>query len=117
MVSVRFMGFLSTVLLLVGALTVGDALHVAFVEQSVAVTSLDFLGSVVVGTVILLLGYRARKPVAEAYDLTSGSDEEEETTPPAGPSEAPRADDPEAEFDPEMSPLGDADPSERDGNS
>ena len=106
MVGVRFLGFISTVLLLVGSLLVGDAFHVVFVEGEATVTSERFVGPTVIGTIILLLGYRARAPVAEAYDLTRGDEKEPEPDPDAAPT---RADDPEAEFDPEMSPIGDAD--------
>ena len=109
MVSTRFLGFVSTVLLLVGALLVGDALHVTFVENTASVTSVRFIGPTVIGTIILLLGYRARAPVAEAYDLTRNDEESDRD-----PGTVNRADDPESEFDPEMSPIGDADPSDRD---
>lgn len=112
MVSVRLLGFVSTVLLLVGALLVGDALHVVFVEQTASIASTQFLTGVVLGTVLLAAGYRARKPVAEAYDLTSGESEEPSQQP-----DPPGGDDVESEFDPEMSPLGDADPTDRDRDS
>jgi hypothetical protein len=106
MVSVRFLGLISTVLLLVGALLVGEAIHVTFVTGQVAVTSPSFFAPLVIGSVLLLLGYRARAPVAEAYDLTSDGDEEPSKPRP----DAPRADEAEDEFDPGMSPLGDAEP-------
>jgi hypothetical protein len=110
MVSVRLLGMVSTVLLLVGALLVGEALHVTFVQGQVSVTSVTFLGPLVLGSVLLLLGYRARAPVAQAYDLTSDSEES-----PSGPkTDAPRADDAEDEYDPELSPLGDAEPGDSD---
>lgn len=109
MVSVRLLGMLSTVLLLVGALLVGEALHVTFVTGAVSVTSTAFLGPLVLGSVLLLLGYRARAPVAAAYDLTSDS---EETRQPK--TDATRADDAEGDYDPELSPLGDAEPGEED---
>jgi hypothetical protein len=107
MVSVRFLGMASSTLLLVGALLVGEALHVTFVQGSVSITSGAFLGPLVLGSILLALGYRARAPVAEAYDLTSDSEES------GGPkTDAPRADDTEEEYDPELSPLGDAEPGE-----
>ncbi len=109
MVSIRLLGTLSSVLLLVGALLVGEALHVGIVQGAAPLTSPPVVLPLVLGSVLLVLGYRTRAPVAEAYDLTSDEDE-----PQTRDTDAPRADDPEAEYDPELSPLGDADPTDSD---
>ena len=111
MVNLRALGFLSTLFLLVGALLVGNAFHVVFVEQAGTVTSVGFVSSMVIGGILLFLGYRARAPIADAYGLTSDDEDESE---PAREPDTPSGDDTETEFDPELSPLGDADPTDRD---
>ncbi|WP_313690930.1 hypothetical protein [Halorarum halobium] len=123
MPSTRFYGTVSTALLVVGALAVGQALHLTVVTGEVSYTSPAFVILSLLGLVLIVLGYRARRPVAEAWDLTS--DEGDGGTDGSGggssgeSSTASVTD--EAEFDPSMSPLGEAAPGdaerdrERDG--
>ena len=113
MPSARFYGLLSTVLLVVGALAVGQALHLTVVTGQVTYASPAFVLQFGVGLVLIALGYRARRPVAESYGLTS--DERADET--DGASRRPRGEpgdrsDAGAEdgFDPELSPLGDTAP-------
>lgn len=103
MVSLRAKAALSTLLLVVGALLVGDALNGSVVTGTYGVTTPAFVLRVLVGAVAIVLGYRLRTPV-EDYVAT--------------PSDDPETADPETgegtEFDPELSPVGadveDADP-------
>lgn len=118
MVSTRFLGLLSTVFLVVGALAVGQALHLTVVTGQVTYSSPAFVLQFVVGLVCIALGYRARRPVAESYDLTS-DDRERERDGEAGrsggkSSGATAAASESAEFDPAMSPLGGAAPGDAD---
>jgi hypothetical protein len=117
MLSTRLLGLLSTVLLVVGALLVGQALHVSLVEGSVPVTSTRVLILVVLGSVLVALGYAARGPVAESYGLTSDADDRADPDRPGAPSDGDgrrSADgtpsEGEASFDPDLSPLGDSAP-------
>ena len=120
MVSIRLLRLVSTVLLVVGALAFGEALHRTVVSGEVPVTSPLMLAYFVLGAALIVLGYRLRRPVGRQYAL--GSDEEREPDPTPQP-ERERAErggaDPSAEressrdgegFDPAMSPLGDAAP-------
>ena len=111
MLSTRLLGLISTVLLVVGALLVGQALHVSLVEGSVPVTSTRVLILVALGSVLVVLGYAARRPVAESYGLTSDADDQPDPDRPgvADDDGRPSAES-EASFDPELSPLGDAAP-------
>lgn len=121
MVSTRFLGLVSTVLLVVGALAVGEALHRTVVTGEAPLTALPMLVYYGVGTAFILLGYRIRQPVGERYALGSDDDREpaeragrepggaersEGGGPPGSPGERPDGE----EFDPAMSPLGDAAP-------
>ncbi|QLG62917.1 hypothetical protein [Halorarum salinum] len=111
MVSTRFYGLISTVLLVVGALLVGQGFHLSLVTGEIALASPAFALHLVLGSVLIALGYRARRPVAEAYDLTSGDAGEGEASrrePDRGDG-TPRSGE-DAEFDPSMSPLGEAAP-------
>lgn len=120
MVSTRFYGLISTVLLVVGALLVGQGFHLSLVTGEIALASPAFVLHLGLGSVLIALGYRARRPVAEAYDLTSddaGGDEAARREPDRGDG-TPRSGE-DAEFDPSLSPMGEAAPGdaerERDG--
>ena len=117
MLSTRLLGLLSTVLLVVGALLVGQALHVSLVEGSVPVTSTRVLILAALGSVLVVLGYAARGPVAESYGLTSDPDDQPDPDRPGvAADDAPPEDrrqsavESEASFDPDLSPLGDSAP-------
>lgn len=125
MVSTRLLGVLSTALLVVGALSIGQALHLSVVTGRASPTSLPVVVYGVVGVVTIALGYRARKPVAEEYALTSDARErgererrERERRASAGPEGSSGigagpdsgAGGDGTSFDPAMSPLGDAEP-------
>ncbi|QLG26441.1 hypothetical protein HUG10_02305 [Halorarum halophilum] len=115
MPSTRLYGLLSTVLLVVGALAVGQALHLAVVTGQVSITSPAFVLTFVVGLVLVALGYRARRPVAEQYDLTSDERGDHTDERPGSSDDGPtdtsaHGPDRETEFDPSMSPLGDSAP-------
>ncbi|UPV99637.1 hypothetical protein M0R88_14075 [Halorussus gelatinilyticus] len=101
MTSVRLLAMLSTVLLVVGALLVGEALHGGVVTGEFAVTSPYVVLRIILGGIFIALGYRLRSPVEEYVDMPSGEpnrsgrDDEQSPDP-----------DQSGEFDPEMSPLG-----------
>jgi len=128
MVSTRFLGVVSTAMLVVGALSIGQALHLSVVTGEVALTSTPVVVYGVAGVVALAVGYRARRPIAEEYALTSDArerGEHEQSGRDRGAASSPRdrsaagADAEErasdgAEFDPAMSPLGDAEPGSAD---
>jgi len=118
MLSTRLLGLVSTVLLVVGALLVGQALHVSVVEGSVPVTSTRVLILVALGSVLVALGYAARRPVAESYGLTSDADDQGDADRDAVAGDADRssAAESEASFDPELSPLGDTAPGDARGD-
>lgn len=101
MISVRFLSMLSTVLLVVGALLVGEALHGGVVEGTYALTSPYVVVRVVLGGIFIALGYRFRAPVDEY--VTTPSDAADRSDRRADESPDP---DQSGEFDPEMSPLG-----------
>ncbi|WP_435128471.1 hypothetical protein [Halobaculum sp. D14] len=123
MVSTRLLSLLSTVCLVVGALLVGEALHISLVTGEVAVTSAPAVIQFVGGAALVLVGYRARRPVAERRGLLSdqadddaqsgqaaaSSTPEPSATDAAGASGSAAAAD-ESSFDPQLSPLGDAAP-------
>lgn len=127
MVSTRLLGVLSTALLVVGALSVGQALHLSVVTGEFGYTAFPVVLYGVVGVVAIALGYRARKPIAEEYALTSDARERgeherraERDRPGSATGGAGSAGDAgstggaepagESSFDPSMSPLGDAAP-------
>ncbi|ESP89406.1 hypothetical protein [Candidatus Halobonum tyrrellensis] len=128
MVSIRFLRLVSTVLLVVGALAFGDALHRTVVTGELPITSPLMVFYYVFGAASILLGYRTRQPVGRAYAL--GSDEERESAGRDDPSAADRGagagvdgetrredergDD--GEFDPAMSPLGGSAPGDARGD-
>ncbi len=91
---------LSTVLLVVGALLVGEALHGGVVQGTYRLTSPYVVLRVILGSIFIALGYRFKTP-AEEYvstpsDQPTRSDREDDSPDP----------DQTGEFDPEMSPLG-----------
>lgn len=94
---VQVLTVLSTVLLVVGAVLVGDAIHVGVVAGTAPVTSPAVVLRFVLGVVFLALGLRFRTP-PEEYVTTPSDVESSRTT---------GDDDPDTgEFDPEVSPLG-----------
>ncbi len=114
---------LSTLLLVVGALLVGEALHGGVVTREFAVTSPYVVLRILLGGVFIALGYRLRSPVEEYVEMPSGepSRSGDASGEPPDADESPTAD-PSGEFDPEMSPLGgdglehvDADEDDRNG--
>lgn len=115
MASPRLYGLLSTLLLVVGALAVGQALHLTVVTGRASYASPAFVLQFGIGLVLIALGYRARRPVAEAYGLAS---DEREGDPGGGSRSSDsgattgycRRTDEEAEFDPSVSPLGESAP-------
>jgi len=129
MVSTRFLGVISTAMLVVGALSIGQALHLSVVTGEVGVTSTPVVVYGVAGVVAIAIGYRARKPIAEEYALTSDARERGEhersrrdraSSASSGSTGTRSGADADAEgaagdgsqFDPAMSPLGDAEPGE-----
>lgn len=111
MTSLRFLALLSTVLLVVGALLVGEAIHAGVVTGTYDVTSPYVVLRVLVGAVFIALGYRFRTPTEE-YVATPSADRPERATDDADSSadatNSPAdATDNSGEFDPAMSPLGD----------
>ncbi|NEU56720.1 hypothetical protein [Halorussus sp. MSC15.2] len=101
MLSVRFLAMLSTFLLVVGALLVGEALHGGVVTGEYAVTSPWVVLRVVLGGLFIVLGYRFRTPTEEYVAMPSDEPDRSGGTPD-------ESTDPDrtGEFDPEMSPLG-----------
>lgn len=113
-------------MLVVGALSIGQALHLSVVTGEVAPTSTPVVVYGVAGVVALAIGYRARRPIAEEYGLTSdarerGEHERSGRDRDSSPLSANRQETDAggegstgdgAEFDPAMSPLGDAEPGE-----
>ncbi len=83
----------STVLLVVGALIVGDALNGAVVAGRYPLTSPAAIGRLLAGSLFIYLGYRFKTPLEE-YIATPTETEREEV------------EEPEGEFDPELSPIG-----------
>ncbi|MFC6785320.1 hypothetical protein ACFQFH_05125 [Halobaculum halobium] len=117
MVSTRFLGVISTAMLVVGALSIGQALHLSVVTGEVGVTATPVVVYGVAGVVAIAIGYRARRPIAEQYGLTSEARERGEHERghdrgsgggDAGDTELSTGE--ESTFDPAMSPLGEADP-------
>ncbi len=96
---------LSTVLLVVGALLVGEAIHGGVVNGTYALTSPWVVLRVVVGGLFIALGYRFRTPTEEYVAMPSGESHRRE----GSGDESPDPDgtgDRTGDFDPEMSPLG-----------
>ena len=97
----------STILLVVGALLVGEALHGGVVTREFAVTSPYVVLRILLGGVFIALGYRLRSPVEEYVEMPSGepSRSGDATAESPDADESPSADR-SGEFDPELSPLG-----------
>lgn len=98
MISVRFLALLSTLLLVVGALLVGDAIHGSVVTGTYDVTSPAAVLRAVVGIVFLALGARYQKSTEEYVAMPSGDPERQ--------AESADPDDEPGEFDADLSPLG-----------
>ncbi|SHG97839.1 hypothetical protein [Halobaculum gomorrense] len=112
MVSTRLLGVVSTSMLVVGALSIGQALHRSVVTGELGVTATPVVVYGVAGIIAIAIGYRARKPVAEEFALTSdarerGEHERRDRSPSGGDGDSPSDDE---AFNPAMSPLGDAAP-------
>lgn len=116
MVSTRFFGLVSTVLLVVGALLVGDAFHAALVAGTATLTEAGTVLKIALGGVLILLGYRARQPVVEEQRRRRREREAARAERPDADAVAGPGREEESGFDPEMSPLGDAQPGERVGD-
>lgn len=100
-ISVRFLAMLSTVLLVVGALLVGEAIHGGVVQGTYDLTSPWVVLRVVLGSIFIALGYRFKTPTEEYVATPSdGPDQSNRTT-----DQSPDPDQ-TGDFDPEMSPLG-----------
>ncbi|MFC7068247.1 hypothetical protein [Halobaculum lipolyticum] len=117
MVSTRLLGVISTSMLVVGALSIGQVLHLTVVTGEVGFTATPVVVYGVAGVVAIAIGYRARRPVAEEYALTSDARERGEHERRRGDASPSGTDDGAAgptgaddAFDPAMSPLGDAEP-------
>lgn len=108
MSSARLSALLSTVLLVVGALLVGEALHGGVVTGARPLGSPWVVLRAAVGVVFVALGYRFRTPVEEYVAAPSGGPDRPER----GPDEESRSteESPDAadtgEFDADVSPLG-----------
>ncbi|PSQ46060.1 hypothetical protein BRD15_10185 [Halobacteriales archaeon SW_6_65_15] len=101
MISLRFQAFLSTLLLVLGALIFGQAIHGGVVTGRYPVVSTWVVGRLVGGTVLMAVGARFQVPTEEYVSMPSGDpDRSDGTTDPTEES---------AEFDSELSPLGDDD--------
>ncbi|UIO98461.1 hypothetical protein Hbl1158_07760 [Halobaculum sp. CBA1158] len=126
MVSTRLLGVISTSMLVVGALSIGQVFHLTIVTGEVSFTATPVVVYGVAGVIAIAIGYRARRPVAEEYALTSdarerGEHERERGRSPSSPSDSSTPSGEETDdgsdtdgtddaFDPAMSPLGDAEP-------
>lgn len=99
MLSLRFKAFLSTLLLVLGALIFGQAIHGGVVTGQYPVASTWVVGRLVLGTVLMAAGARFQVPTEEYVSMPSGEPDQSEGA--SGQSEE------TAEFDSELSPLGD----------
>lgn len=96
---------LSTVLLVAGALLVGDALNGAVVTSQYGITSPAAVIRLVVGAVFILGGYRLKTPMGEYVDVPSGDVGRHA---PGGDETGSAGAEGNGEFDPELSPVGDS---------
>lgn len=96
MFSTKFKAFVGTTLLVVGAFTVGNAVHQSLVVGAYPITSPAAVLGGLVGVVLIVAGHRLYLPMNEYIDTPSDRDEEKTT----------ESSDGEA---PEMSPLSDED--------
>lgn len=106
--SARLLALLSTVLLVVGALLVGEAIHGGVVTGTHPVTSPWVVLRLVVGAVFIALGYRFQTP-ADACTVTPSAEptRSDQQRADAGTGDASTGDAGEAsEFDSDLSPLG-----------
>lgn len=101
---------LSTVLLVTGALVLGESLHGSVVTGQYAVTSPWAVFRAALGLVFIALGYRFQTPVSEYTSLPSEESKPETETTDADATDAADPIDADAtDFDPEMSPLSEED--------
>lgn len=103
MVSTRTVSWLSTLALVLGALLVGDALNGAFVADRFPVTAPAAVFRGLGGVVLIGIGARFR--TAPEYVPRSDDRARDDSGPAVG----------DDEFDPDLSPLGDAEPGRTDG--
>ncbi len=92
---------LSTVLLVVGALLVGEALHGGVVQGTYGLTSPYVVIRVILGSIFIALGYRFKTPAEEYVSTPSDQPTRSEQVGDSSPDP-----DQTGEFDSEMSPLG-----------
>lgn len=92
----------STLLLVVGALLVGEAIHAGVVTGEYAVSSPYVVLRAVLGSVAIALGYRLQSPVEEYVAMPSDEPDPSE----ASNDQSPAAEQ-SGEFDAAVSPLGD----------
>jgi hypothetical protein len=95
------LSWLSSLALVLGALLVGDAINGAIVTSQYPVTAPAAVLRVLFGIVLIWLGARVRTP--PEYVPSEGSEDE-------SASEAPEPGAKDHEFDPELSPLGNEEP-------
>lgn len=99
MISLRFQAFLSTLLLVIGALVFGQALHGGVVTGQYPVTSTWVVGRLVGGAVLMAVGAKFQVPTEEYVSMPSGEPDRSD-----GASDAAEE---SGEFDADVSPLGD----------
>lgn len=102
--SPRLQGWLSTFLLVLGALLFGDAIHGAVTTSQFALTSPAAVLRFLFGTALMVVGYRLQTPIGEYVDTAS-------ERPEPGQEEAAEG----GEFQPDLSPVGEM--GERDSRS
>jgi hypothetical protein len=99
-VSIRAKAFIGTMMVIVGAFVVGNAIHQTVVEGAYGVTSPPAVIGGLVGLVLIVVGQRLHRPPTAYIDVQpEGSDGGED----GEPSEAKKGN------APEMSPLSDED--------
>lgn len=106
--SARLSALLSTVLLVVGALLVGEAIHGGVVTGARPLGSPWVVLRAAVGLAFVALGYRFRTPVEEYVAAPSGGPDRSERKSDESPRSAEESPDAAdvGEFDADVSPLG-----------
>jgi hypothetical protein len=97
-ISLRFKAFLSTLMLVLGALIFGQAIHGGVVTGQQPVVSTWVVGRLVLGTVLMAVGARFQVPTDEYVAMPSGE--------PTGSDQSADSEDETGEFDADVSPLG-----------
>lgn len=95
MFSVRFRALLNTMLVVVGALLIGQVIHVTVVTGEARLLTVAQIGQAAVGVGLVVLGRLIHNPVDEAERRYRQRE-----------AEASADGDPQAEFDPDLSPIG-----------